>query len=234
MLSTNDDILLCPHRSSFQSFAKIAHAGPERLRSLPGFGPVKVRRLVDAFDKPFRNNATSAVPAAPDHAVASQEEHVDVADTAASAPGAPASVKTASTTDAVRSSPAKAATPRSVHSFRSAVDMPPPPLAVPPPPVRTPLTATATKEVAPLTTRDPSPVWDIELDLTEDDFATAGAQLLADSPVESRSGAGQKPPEEAHSPANEIDGTAREPEIGMSRQPTRSQSLVWDIELDLN
>ncbi|KAI5117222.1 hypothetical protein M0805_008692 [Coniferiporia weirii] len=55
-------------RTSFGSFAKIAHANPEQLRSLPGFGQVKVRRLVDAFDKPFRNKATSALPStqAPD------------------------------------------------------------------------------------------------------------------------------------------------------------------------
>ena len=43
-----------------QSFAKIAHASPEQLRRLPGFGQVKVRRIVDAFEKPFRNKATSA------------------------------------------------------------------------------------------------------------------------------------------------------------------------------
>jgi DNA excision repair protein ERCC-1 len=44
-----------------QSFADIARAPSDRLQTLPGFGPVKVRRIKDAFDKPFRNRATSAV-----------------------------------------------------------------------------------------------------------------------------------------------------------------------------
>lgn len=48
-------------RSSLGSFADIARAPSDRLQTLPGFGPVKVRRIKDAFDKPFRNRATSAV-----------------------------------------------------------------------------------------------------------------------------------------------------------------------------
>jgi len=41
-------------RSSIGSFADIADAPAERLEKLPGFGQVKVKRLRDAFDKPFQ------------------------------------------------------------------------------------------------------------------------------------------------------------------------------------
>jgi DNA excision repair protein ERCC-1 len=49
--------LLC-----LQSFADIAQAPTERLQALPGFGQVKVKRVKEAFEKPFRNNATSSTP----------------------------------------------------------------------------------------------------------------------------------------------------------------------------
>ena len=48
-----------------QSFADIAKATSEQLLKLPGFGQVKVKRLKDAFDKPFRNSSTSAIPFQP-------------------------------------------------------------------------------------------------------------------------------------------------------------------------
>ncbi|TFK54415.1 hypothetical protein OE88DRAFT_1695777 [Heliocybe sulcata] len=46
-------------RTSIGSFAEIASTPSSRLLSLPGFGQVKVRRMKDAFEKPFRNQATS-------------------------------------------------------------------------------------------------------------------------------------------------------------------------------
>ncbi|CDO74768.1 hypothetical protein BN946_scf185001.g16 [Trametes cinnabarina] len=49
-------------RTSFGSFAAIAKASSEQLQNLPGFGQVKARRIQDAFNKPFRNNSTSAIP----------------------------------------------------------------------------------------------------------------------------------------------------------------------------
>jgi DNA excision repair protein ERCC-1 len=49
---------------SEQSFANIAKATPEQLQSLPGFGQVKVKRIKDAFEKPFRPNVTSSVASA--------------------------------------------------------------------------------------------------------------------------------------------------------------------------
>jgi len=45
--------------SSIGSFADVAKASTERLQTLPGFGQVKVKRVKDAFEKPFRHNATS-------------------------------------------------------------------------------------------------------------------------------------------------------------------------------
>jgi hypothetical protein len=48
--------------TSRQSFADIANAPAERLEKLPGFGQVKVKRLVDAFDKPFQGTRTVVLP----------------------------------------------------------------------------------------------------------------------------------------------------------------------------
>jgi DNA excision repair protein ERCC-1 len=44
-----------------KSFSDIAKASSDQLQKLPGFGQVKVRRIKDAFEKPFRSNATSSV-----------------------------------------------------------------------------------------------------------------------------------------------------------------------------
>ena len=50
-----------PH--STQSFAKIAQADAAQLERLPGFGPKKVARLKDAFERPFRTGtAGDALP----------------------------------------------------------------------------------------------------------------------------------------------------------------------------
>ncbi|KAI9456018.1 restriction endonuclease type II-like protein [Lactarius psammicola] len=50
-------------RASFGSFAKIAQADAAQLARLPGFGPKKVARLKDAFDRPFRTGtAGDALP----------------------------------------------------------------------------------------------------------------------------------------------------------------------------
>ncbi|KAH9169800.1 DNA repair protein rad10 [Lactarius sanguifluus] len=51
-------------RASFGSFAKIAQADAEQLARLPGFGPKKVSRLKDAFERPFRTGAAGGGPAA--------------------------------------------------------------------------------------------------------------------------------------------------------------------------
>ncbi|KAK2463225.1 hypothetical protein APHAL10511_004880 [Amanita phalloides] len=41
-------------RTSFGSFANIARTSPEQLQNLPGFGPVKVRNINNAFNNPIR------------------------------------------------------------------------------------------------------------------------------------------------------------------------------------
>lgn len=46
-----------------QSFANVARATPDQLRTLPGFGQVKVKNINNAFEKPFRNQATSSIAA---------------------------------------------------------------------------------------------------------------------------------------------------------------------------
>ncbi|KAH8996012.1 restriction endonuclease type II-like protein, partial [Lactarius akahatsu] len=51
-------------RASFGSFAKIAQADAEQLARLPGFGPKKVSRVKDAFERPFRTGAAGNGPAA--------------------------------------------------------------------------------------------------------------------------------------------------------------------------
>jgi DNA excision repair protein ERCC-1 len=46
---------------TIQSFSDIAKATPGQLQNLPGFGQVKVRRTKEAFEKPFRNKATTTL-----------------------------------------------------------------------------------------------------------------------------------------------------------------------------
>ncbi|KAF9268921.1 DNA repair protein rad10 [Marasmius fiardii PR-910] len=48
-------------RSSFGSIAVIAKANTEQLSNLPGFGQVKVKNIKNAFEKPFRNQATNTL-----------------------------------------------------------------------------------------------------------------------------------------------------------------------------
>jgi hypothetical protein len=45
-----------------QSFKNLAHATPEQLSLCPGLGDVKVRRLVDAFNTPFKVSAGAPIP----------------------------------------------------------------------------------------------------------------------------------------------------------------------------
>ena len=45
-----------------QSFADIAQASASTLLQLPGFGQVKVKRIKDAFEKPFRGGGVDTLP----------------------------------------------------------------------------------------------------------------------------------------------------------------------------
>jgi len=49
-------------RTSFSSFANISRATQEQLRSLPGFGQVKVKNVKNTFGKPLRHDATRTLP----------------------------------------------------------------------------------------------------------------------------------------------------------------------------
>ncbi|KAI6157766.1 restriction endonuclease type II-like protein [Pisolithus tinctorius] len=47
-------------RTSLGTFADIAKASSDRLQNLPGFGQVKVKRIKEAFEKPFHNKTANA------------------------------------------------------------------------------------------------------------------------------------------------------------------------------
>ncbi|KAG6330151.1 hypothetical protein ID866_8939 [Astraeus odoratus] len=47
-------------RTSLGSFADIARTPSDRLQSLPGFGHVKVKRIKEAFEKPFLDKAPNS------------------------------------------------------------------------------------------------------------------------------------------------------------------------------
>ncbi|KAG2036122.1 restriction endonuclease type II-like protein [Suillus americanus] len=151
-------------RSSLGSFADIARAPSDRLQTLPGFGPVKVRRIKDAFDKPFRNRATSAVfsvgsqvPRGTGDEVVSTSNGEKVSEVAEpkAASGSKAILDSIPTQSGVKSKgkerePAQRS-PSPVWDIELDLDSPPPTASSGPPPPR-----------------EPSPVWDIELDLNDD------------------------------------------------------------------
>ncbi|EIW55763.1 DNA repair protein RAD10 [Trametes versicolor FP-101664 SS1] len=126
-------------RTSFGSFAAISRASSEQLQNLPGFGQVKAKRIQDAFNKPFRNNSTSALP------ISTQLQLLASQQPAASSSQTTSKGKERAT-DGTESS-----------NGRSAM---PPPASVPeaprPPPAPHPRPP-----------REPSPAWDIELDLND-------------------------------------------------------------------
>ncbi|KAH9849412.1 restriction endonuclease type II-like protein [Lenzites betulinus] len=154
-------------RTSFGSFAAIAHASSEQLQNLPGFGQVKAKRIQDAFNKPFRNSSTSALPVATQLQLrASQTPQPERAD------GVGGSGVDANVTDAM--GPPPAPRPRVPREPSPAWDIEldlnasPDPEAGP-----APVGATTSNPRK----RPPSPVWDIELDLnaSDEDAEDAGA-----------------------------------------------------------
>ncbi|KDQ28085.1 hypothetical protein PLEOSDRAFT_1112855 [Pleurotus ostreatus PC15] len=129
-------------KSSFGSFANIANASGDQLRNLPGFGQVKVKNIKNAFDKPFRNHATSTLP-------------LPSTQRSALASGAPT---------LVASDPSKGKSKQPARSPSPAwdiedidLDSPPRDLPIPAPP-------TSSK-----TTGADASTWDIELDLNDSD-----------------------------------------------------------------
>lgn len=47
-------------RTSLGTFADVAKASSDRLQNLPGFGQVKVKRIKEAFEKPFHTKTANA------------------------------------------------------------------------------------------------------------------------------------------------------------------------------
>jgi DNA excision repair protein ERCC-1 len=145
-----------------QSFADIAKTPADRLQMLPGFGQVKVKKIKDAFERPFRHNATSTLPSTFE------------------------AEKLNSATGNEKSKGKEVA--RSLPESSTTGDYPRPP-------------------------REPSPIWDLELDLDVDGNAHISPESRP-SPVP------RAPDKSAN--GNNVDG----------RQG--SSSPIWDIDLDLN
>ncbi|KAH7927130.1 DNA repair protein rad10 [Leucogyrophana mollusca] len=161
-------------RTSLGSFADIARTSSDRLQALPGFGQVKVRRIKDAFEKPFRNKVTSSkfslgsqVDRTP------QDDDADALSVGASAKGKgkekePVSVATSSQ----GSRPPRESSP--VWDIELDLDSSPPPASTSgPKPSQLEEPYWGSQLSAPRLQRSPSPTWDIELDLNEDDAVEA-------------------------------------------------------------
>lgn len=241
-----------------QSFASIAKADTEQLRDLPGFGPVKVRRVIDAFNKPFRNNATSSLKNSQRRPAPSQNQFTSLSQLASKA------------LEEAGSSKGR----KSVNETSGS--MLPPPLPQAPsreesPPwdiesdlndeelfnladsnnllsgkstlmhntssskgkekeVDTSAFAIPTSTQAPLASasdrlqREPSPTWEIELDLNDNDFQdslpTPKTKIVSPAASLSSPSSGD---------AEDIEPPPSQP--GLRKRPS---SPSWDIELDLN
>ena len=185
--------------------------------------------MVDAFNKPFRNKATSALPA---QTQAEMQLHNDAEVTEpdeqdllgvdtrrlGTAQDASTSTSTPSTQVAVSNGTAKR-----VHKFGSAADMP------------TASRSNPTSTPPARTTREPSPVWDIELDLNlpeEDDANYRTAKKGGDTEKEPNHGEDTVDPRLAKKRPSRYEDVEGNREYGDSSQ--RSLSPVFDIELDLN
>lgn len=198
-----------------QSFAKIANAKPEELRNLPGFGAVKVRRIVDAFEKPFRNKATSAVPAS-QVARSALGDDVEGED----------DVGENNENERPRSSTESNIPSAShIHQYGSAADS------------GTIVTKLSDNTNFPSSrrVREPSPTWDIELDLNADDIAAVSIAELDVGPKKKDAGLDARlAKKDANAAVNGGRALASPEDERSSKRPRRSPSPVWDIELDLN
>ncbi|CAL1706941.1 unnamed protein product [Somion occarium] len=152
-------------RTTFGSFADIAKASSDQLLNLPGFGQVKVKRIKDAFEKPFRNNATSALPFAQFQPTSTTQ----VASTTA-AEALAEGVLEVSTNEPAPSHPARE--PRPVWDIELDLNesLPPSPESGPLPIRQVAIGQKLTRQ------RSPSPMWDIELDLDEADVEQSTAK----------------------------------------------------------
>ncbi|KAF7969724.1 hypothetical protein HWV62_26134 [Athelia sp. TMB] len=137
-------------KTSLGSFADIAKAPADQLRTLPGFGQIKVKKIKDAFEKPFRNQATSTLPS---NFMASSQRRATY--------DASKNIEPIRVDDNQDKGKGKELPTRSLRQPRPQTDEEINPENGPPP-----LEASVTTRRKP---RSPSPMWDLELDLNASD-----------------------------------------------------------------
>lgn len=172
-----------------QSFANISRATTDQLTDLPGFGPKKIARMKEAFDKPFRNSATSAL----DFPSTSSQSSAQI--------GLPSS---ATDKSGAASSNTAGSHDKGKGKEKESNNAPPPRPPVGIPSSLAPKNGSQGSSGA--RPREPSPVWDIELDLNSPS-PSPPLPLRVSSPIQG---------------PNQAQGKKR------------AASPVWDIELDLN
>jgi len=163
-------------RASFGNFAKIAQADAAQLARLPGFGPKKVARLKDAFERPFRTGTTGAL-AAPS--------------TSAPAPASSTSTKSPLPAPPANSDPTPTEHPAQSPPWDIELDLNSPSPPPSPPPLSELTLAHDTLGAGPSKrTREESPQWDIErgaslaLDDQDSDLGGPGLGLEEDVDVD--------------------------------------------------
>ena len=151
----------------FQSFADIARATSEQLLQLPGFGQVKVRRMKDAFEKPFRNNVTSTIPFQSQQPAQGGERDVETGGRSADKGKEKAMVPAAGDEPAFDSWQRHPREPSPDWDIELDLNTSPPPAS---PSQAVPASAKAVADDRTESRKRPSsPVWDIELDLNGSD-----------------------------------------------------------------
>jgi len=166
-------------RATFGSFARIAQADATQIARLPGFGPKKVARLKDAFERPFRTSTTSAlVPATTTTTTTSTAPSTSTAATALSTERELDTESRTPAAAAAATSQQQQHRPSPVWDIELDLNSPSPePAPRDDPPTRTAAAAAAGSSKR---SREASPPWDIELD-SDDDFGGGSAALILGS-----------------------------------------------------
>jgi len=143
-----------------QSFADIGKATSDQLQNLPGFGQVKVKKIKDAFEKPFRHNATSSLSFVASQTSGQAKRSADPSmDLSKKGKGK----EKLDTVPSTSQRPPREPSP--VWDIESDPEDSPPGTAEN---ISNPDLRSCAKPQVINKKRPPSPVWDIELDLTED------------------------------------------------------------------
>ena len=192
---------------------------------------MKVRRIKDAFETPFRNKLTSSVAEsqAPVNLESSQDETSAILDERLKEKER----STEGMSTLSRSYPSSLSKDAAPHRFGSAADMPPPPV-----PNSQPLVSTGVIHSVSSTgtNRYESPPWDIELDL--DDVELQEQMAVNVNPVSTKT--------RVELGSETVDVLARNESMEKEKVPKRPVAMsrrsltpptperTWDIELDLN